>query len=39
VRQTEIHASEPLVPMSTSFEAEIATEKLKKFESHGLIKF
>jgi hypothetical protein len=30
VRQTETHADKPLVPEPSSFEAEIAIEKLKK---------
>jgi hypothetical protein len=31
VRHTEIHAAEPLVPASNSFEVEIATENLSRY--------
>jgi hypothetical protein len=34
--QTEIHTGEPLVPEPTSFEVEIATEKLKRYKSQGI---
>jgi hypothetical protein len=36
VRQTEIHAAEPLVPEPSSSEAEIAIEKLKRYKSAGI---
>jgi len=36
VRQTEIHTAEPLVPESSSFEVEIAIEKLKSYKSPGI---
>jgi hypothetical protein len=35
VRQTEIHTAEPLVPQHSSFEVDIATEKLKRYKSPG----
>jgi hypothetical protein len=35
VRQTEIHTAEPLVPESSAFEVERATEKLKRHKSPG----
>jgi hypothetical protein len=36
VRQTEIHAAEPLVPEPSSFEVEIAIEKLKRYKTPGI---
>jgi hypothetical protein len=36
VRQTEVHTAEPLVPESSAFEIEIATEKLKRHKSPGI---
>jgi hypothetical protein len=36
VRQTEIHAAEPLVPEPSAFEVEMATEKLKGHKSPGM---
>jgi hypothetical protein len=36
VRRTEIHTAEPLVPEPSSFEVEIATEKLKRYKSPGI---
>jgi hypothetical protein len=33
VRQTEIHAAEPLVPEPSAFEVEMAIEKLKRHKS------
>jgi hypothetical protein len=36
VRQTKIHTAEPLVPEPSSFEVEIATEKLKRYKSPGI---
>ena len=38
VRQTEIHTPEPLVPESSVFEVEMASEKLKLKNHHVLIK-
>jgi hypothetical protein len=35
VKQTEIHTAEPLVPEPSSFEVEIAIEKLKRYKSPG----
>jgi hypothetical protein len=35
VRQTEIHAAEPLVPELSAFEVEMAIEKLKRRKSPG----
>jgi hypothetical protein len=35
VRQTEIHTAEPLVPEPSSYEVEIAIEKLKRYKSPG----
>jgi hypothetical protein len=32
VRQTEIHIDETPIPESSSFEVEIATEKLKRYK-------
>ena len=36
VRQTKIHAEEPLVPKTSAFEVEVATEKLKRHKSPGI---
>jgi hypothetical protein len=36
VRQTEIHTAETLVPEPSSFEVEIAIEKLKRYKSPGI---
>jgi hypothetical protein len=36
VRQTEIHAAEPLVPELNAFEVEMAIEKLKTHKSSGI---
>jgi hypothetical protein len=36
VRQTEIHTAEPLVSEPRSSEAEIAIEKLKRYQSPGI---
>jgi hypothetical protein len=33
IKQTEIHIAEPLVPESSAFEVEMATEKLKRHQS------
>jgi hypothetical protein len=33
--KTEIHTAEPLEPETSSFEAEIATEKLRRYKSTG----
>ena len=35
VRQTEIHTAEPLVPEPSTFEVELATEKLKSHKPPG----
>jgi hypothetical protein len=35
VRQIEVHMAEPLVPVSSRLEVEIATAKLKKYKSQG----
>jgi hypothetical protein len=35
VRQTEIHTAKPLVPEPSSFEVEIAIEKLKRYKLPG----
>jgi len=35
IRQTEIHTAEPLVHEPSSFECEIAIEKLKRHKSPG----
>jgi hypothetical protein len=35
VRQMEIHTAEPLVPGPSRFDVEIATTKLKKYQSPG----
>jgi len=36
VRQTEIHTAEPLVPEPSTFEVELAIEKLKSHTSPGI---
>jgi hypothetical protein len=36
VRQTEKHTAEPLVPEPSTFEVEMATEKLKRHKSPGI---
>jgi sorting nexin-29 len=36
VRQTEINTAEPLVPEPSSFEVDIAIEKLKRYKSPGI---
>jgi hypothetical protein len=36
VRHTEIHTAKPLVPEPSSFEVEIAIEKLKRYKSPGI---
>jgi hypothetical protein len=36
VRQTEIHTAESLVPEPSSYEVEIAIEKLKRYKSPGI---
>ena len=36
VRQTEIHAAEPLVPWPSASEVELAIEKLKSHKSPGV---
>jgi len=36
VRQTEIHTAEPLVPEPSSFEVELANEKLNSHKSSGI---
>ena len=36
VRQEEIHTAEPLVPEPSSFEVELAIEKLKNHKSPGI---
>jgi len=33
VRQTEIHAAEPLVPQPSAFEVEMAFENIKRYKS------
>jgi hypothetical protein len=33
VRQAEIHTAEPLVPVSSAFEFELAIQKLKRHKS------
>jgi hypothetical protein len=35
VRQTKIHTADPLIPEPSSFEVEIAIEKLKRYKSPG----
>jgi hypothetical protein len=35
VRQTKILTAKPLVPKPSAFEDEMATEKLKRYESQG----
>jgi hypothetical protein len=36
VRHIEIHTAEPIVPEPSSFDVEIATEKLKRYKSPGI---
>jgi hypothetical protein len=36
VRQTEVHAAEPLVPEPSAFEVEMVIEKLKRHKSPGI---
>jgi hypothetical protein len=36
IRQTEIHTADLVVPEPSSFEVEIATEKLKRYKSPGI---
>jgi len=36
VRQTDIHTAEPLVPQPSTFEVEMAIEKLKRHRSPGI---
>jgi hypothetical protein len=36
VKQTEIHAVEPLVPEPSAFEVHMAIEKLKRYKSSGI---
>ena len=36
VRQTEIHTAEPLVPEPSTFEIELAIEKIKSHKSPGI---
>ena len=36
VRQTEIHTADPLVPEPSSFEVELAIEKLESHKSPGI---
>jgi hypothetical protein len=35
VRQVEVHTAEPLVPIQSRLEVEIAVAKLKKYKSPG----
>jgi len=37
IRQTEIHAAEPLVPDPSASEVELATENLKIHKSPGIV--
>jgi hypothetical protein len=39
VRQAEIHTAEPLVPQPSTFEVEMAIEKLKDTNHQVMIKF
>ena len=39
VRRTEIHTAELLVPEVSTFEFEMAIEKLKRHKAQGMIKF
>jgi len=39
VRQTKIHTAEPVVPESSAFEFELATEKLKSHKLPGTDQF
>jgi hypothetical protein len=36
IRQTEMHTAEPLVPERSSFDAEIAIQKLKRYKSPNI---
>jgi hypothetical protein len=36
VKQTEIHTAEPLVPVPSAFEVEMAIKKLKRYKSPGI---
>jgi hypothetical protein len=36
VKQTEIHTAEPLVPEPSTFEVDMAIEKLKRYKSPGI---
>jgi hypothetical protein len=36
VRQTEVHRAEPLVPEPSTFEVEMAIEKVKRHKSPGI---
>jgi hypothetical protein len=36
VKQTEIHAAEPLLPYPSAFEVELVVEKLKRHKSPGI---
>ena len=37
-RQTDLHTAEPLVPETSAFDVEMATEKLKRHNSPGIYK-
>jgi hypothetical protein len=37
VRQTKVHTAEPLVPERSSFEVEVAIEKLKRYASPSIV--
>jgi len=39
VRQREMHTSEPLISETSSFEAGITIEKLKRYKSPGVVIF
>jgi hypothetical protein len=39
IRQSEIHAAEPLIPEPSSFEVEVAVEKLERYKLTVLIRF
>jgi hypothetical protein len=36
VRQTELHTAEPVIPEPSSFKAEVAIEKLKRYKAQGI---
>lgn len=36
MRKTKIHTAKPLRPKPSAFEDEMATEKLKRYESQGI---